>query len=199
MSKFAHSDVLDAPWLAIQSGGVRLHLLRTYTPGDSFATVASNTIGYATMASGDYTLANGSNSSRTLTTAAGKTGTASAGSTQYDTGTATAGTTTTLTDSSKSWTVNAHAGRALTIVSGTGAGQASVIASNTSTALTVSPAFTTAPDATSVYRISDNLHFAITDNSAKVLAVTDENTNQAIISGNTVTFPSIVFTNPQPV
>ena len=45
-----------------------------------------------------------------------------------------------------------------------------------------------------------NLHFAFTDGSAKVLAVTDETSDQAITSGNTVDFPAIspLFTAKQP-
>lgn len=68
-------------------------------------------------------------------------------------GTATAGGATTLTDSTQSWTVNEFAGLIVTITSGTGAGQERTISSNTATALTVSTAWTTNPDNTSVYSI----------------------------------------------
>lgn len=71
-----------------------------------------------------------------------------------DTGTATAGTTTTLTDSAATWTVDEYAGYVVVITTGTGAGQARTITGNTATELTVSPAFTTAPDATSEYSIT---------------------------------------------
>jgi len=71
----------------------------------------------------------------------------------YVTGTATAGTTTTLTDTTKAWTVNGYQNRVVRITSGTGVGQVRNIASNTATALTVSTAWTTTPDATSAYVI----------------------------------------------
>lgn len=72
------------------------------------------------------------------------------------TGTATGGTTTTLTNSAKAWTTNQFANSQVRILSGTGAGQVRTIASNTGTVLTVSVAFTTTPDATSVYNIEPN-------------------------------------------
>ena len=43
-----------------------------------------------------------------------------------------------------------------------------------------------------------DLHIAFTDNVSKVLWVTDETSNQAITSGNTVNFPQIVYTAQQP-
>ena len=79
------------------------------------------------------------------------------------TGAATAATTTTLTDTNNGWAVNQFAPTAagisyqVRIISGTGAGQIGVIASNTATQLTVSPAFTTAPAANSVYVIEPAL------------------------------------------
>ncbi|MBL0930310.1 MAG: hypothetical protein IBJ15_09345 [Alphaproteobacteria bacterium] len=72
---------------------------------------------------------------------------------------ATAGTTTTLTDTTNTWTVNAFQPTAtgiayqVRIISGTGAGQVAQITGNTANQLTVSPAFTTAPGAGSVYVI----------------------------------------------
>lgn len=84
---------------------------------------------------------------------------------------ATAGTTTTLTDSTASWITNQYANSDVIITGGTGAGQRRRIASNTATVLTLSTAvtgnprtgpFTTAPDATSTYKIvpsSDFLYF----------------------------------------
>ena len=68
-------------------------------------------------------------------------------------GTATAGGSTTLTDSGQTWTVNGLAGCAVKLTSGTGAHQARVVVSNTATALTVDRAWTTTPDATSVYTV----------------------------------------------
>lgn len=70
--------------------------------------------------------------------------------------TATAGASTTLTDSTKTWPVNGWANSQVRIISGTGLGQIRTIASNTATVLTVSSAWTTNPDATSVYRIEGN-------------------------------------------
>lgn len=72
----------------------------------------------------------------------------------YNSGTATAGGATTLTDSSKSWTVDLYATGVVYIYEGTGAGQIRTISSNTATELTVSSAWTTNPDATSIYAIS---------------------------------------------
>ncbi len=68
-------------------------------------------------------------------------------------GTATGGTATTLTDTSKSWTVNEWAGFTVTITAGTGSGQSRTVVSNTANALTVSPAWSSPPDVTSVYSI----------------------------------------------
>ena len=77
----------------------------------------------------------------------------------FATGTATAGAATTLTNSAKTWTVNQWTNSQVRIVSGTGAGQIRTIASNTATVLTVSAAWTTNPDATSVYSIEGNDDF----------------------------------------
>lgn len=71
-------------------------------------------------------------------------------------GTATSATSTTLTCSSKTWTVNGLANMSVIINSGTGAGQTRTIASNTANTLTVSTAWTTVPDATSVFVVSPN-------------------------------------------
>lgn len=71
-------------------------------------------------------------------------------------GTASAGAASTLTDGAKAWPVNGWANCQVRIKSGTGAGQVRAIASNTATVLTVGTAWTTAPDATSVYVIEGN-------------------------------------------
>lgn len=78
---------------------------------------------------------------------------------QFATGTATAGGATTLTNSAKNWTTNQWTNSQVRIVSGTGAGQIRTIASNTGTVLTVSSAWATNPDATSVYSIEGNDDF----------------------------------------
>jgi hypothetical protein len=77
----------------------------------------------------------------------------------FATGTATAGGASTLTNSAKTWTTNQWTNYQVRIVSGTGAGQIRTIASNTGTVLTVSAAWTTNPDATSVYSIEGNDDF----------------------------------------
>ena len=79
-----------------------------------------------------------------------------------DTGTATAGGATTLTNSAESWTVNEYAGFELRITAGTGSGQRRTIASNTATILTVSVAWATNPDATSVYAVLPSLETKLT-------------------------------------
>jgi len=61
-------------------------------------------------------------------------------------------TTTTLSDSSETWTTDEYVGYILWIYGGTGAGQYTEIQANTTTKLTFT-AVTTAPDATSTYRI----------------------------------------------
>jgi len=75
---------------------------------------------------------------------------------QYATGTATAGAATTLTNGAKTWTVNGWTNYQIRITAGTGIGQIRTIASNTATVITVSAAWTTTPDATSVYAIEPN-------------------------------------------
>jgi|LakWasMet28_LOW6_FD_contig_111_136329_length_5997_multi_4_in_0_out_0_10 hypothetical protein len=57
-----------------------------------------------------------------------------------------------------------------------------------------------APTATATSTGTDDLHFALLDDaSSKVLAVTDETTNQAVTTGNTVNIPALVFNFNQPV
>lgn len=43
-----------------------------------------------------------------------------------------------------------------------------------------------------------DLHIAFTDGASKVLWVTDETSDQAITSGNTVNFPQMTYTSNQP-
>lgn len=76
--------------------------------------------------------------------------------TNFITGTATGGGASTLTHTGKNWTVDTWKNYQLRIVSGTGAGQFRPIASNTATVITVASAWTTVPDATSVYAIEGN-------------------------------------------
>ena len=77
----------------------------------------------------------------------------------FATGTATAGGASTLTNSAKTWATNQWTNYQIRIVSGTGAGQIRTIASNTGTVITVGSAWTTQPDATSVYSIEGNDDF----------------------------------------
>ena len=77
----------------------------------------------------------------------------------FATGTASAGGASTLTNSAKNWSTNQWANSQVRIVSGTGAGQIRTIASNTATVLTTSAAWTTQPDATSVYNLEGNDDF----------------------------------------
>jgi RHS repeat-associated protein len=63
-------------------------------------------------------------------------------------------TTTTLNDTTQAWPTNQWAGLAVEIVGGTGANQVRTIASNTNNQLTVTSAWTTVPDATSLYAVA---------------------------------------------
>lgn len=80
-------------------------------------------------------------------------GMAFTGTAALTSGTATSGASTTLTDTGKAWTTNEFANKRVRITGGTGKGQTRRIASNTATALTVSPAWTTTVDSTSTYRV----------------------------------------------
>jgi hypothetical protein len=64
-----------------------------------------------------------------------------------------------LTNSAKTWATNQWANSQIHISAGTGLGQIRTISSNTATVITVSSAWTTAPDATSVYSIEGNDDF----------------------------------------
>lgn len=70
-----------------------------------------------------------------------------------DSGTATGGDTTTVTDSGATWTANEYIGYVVWIYEGTDAGEYREITDNTTTSLTVSPAFSSVIDTTSKYRI----------------------------------------------
>lgn len=79
MAKWVRSGVLDNGLNDIKNTATAMVLLKAYSAGDSYATVAGNIIASVTMTSGDYTLGS-SGSNRTLTTASGKSATASANS-----------------------------------------------------------------------------------------------------------------------
>ncbi len=75
----------------------------------------------------------------------------------FATGTSTgSNTSSTLNNTSKTWTVNQWANFQVRITSGTGAGQTRQILSNTATSISTVVAWTTIPDATSVYIIEGN-------------------------------------------
>ncbi len=80
MAKWVRSGVLDDGLNDIKTVATAMVLLKAYTAGDSYATVASNIIATVTMASGDYTLSGAAGAPRVLTTASGKSATASANS-----------------------------------------------------------------------------------------------------------------------
>jgi hypothetical protein len=200
MAKWANITVLDGGLTGIKTVATKMHLLSTYVAGDSYATVNTNTVASVVMATGDFVITGAAGAPRVLTTASGKSSTATASTNQYDAGTAVAAgsSTTTLADTSKAWTTNVFANRAVTITSGTGIGQTGRIVSNTATVLTIATAWAVSPDATSIYKISDDLHIAFSDGTANVLWVTDESSNQAILSGNTINYPALTYTANQP-
>jgi hypothetical protein len=196
--KFAHPDVLDGGLSAIKNAALKLLLVSNFSATDTYAAVVANKVAEVAVTAADFTLAT-SGLTRTLTSAV-KSGVTTTGNTQqYEGNTASGGTLLTLIDATKAWAANVHTNRAVTIISGTGAGQTGRIASNTTTALTIDAAWAVAPDATSAYRVSDNLHFAFTDGVSKVLYVTDEASNQPITTGNSVDFPALVYTSGQPI
>jgi hypothetical protein len=86
----------------------------------------------------------------------------------FATGTATAGAASTITNSGKAWATNQWANYQIRITAGTGVGQIRTIASNTGTVITVGTAWTTQPDATSVYSIEGNDDFIYYMGSAAV-------------------------------
>jgi len=73
MAKWVHPDEMDNGLSAIKTNANAQWLLKAYAAADSYATCSGNMIAEVAMASGDYTLADGASSSRTLTTASGKT------------------------------------------------------------------------------------------------------------------------------
>ena len=68
--------------------------------------------------------------------------------------TPTSGDTTTITDSTASYTADEYIGYVVWVYSGTNSGEYREITANTTTALTVSPAFSSAIDTTSLFRIT---------------------------------------------
>ena len=50
----------------------RWHVIKAYAQGDSYATVVGNSVGYATMATSDYTITGAANALRVMAFASGK-------------------------------------------------------------------------------------------------------------------------------
>ncbi len=205
MPKWYHPDLLDFGLDRMRAQDVagndlELHLITAYAEADSEATVEGNSIGSVDLVgASDFTLANQGTNGRQVTIGAKTIASASGSSQQYETNTATSGGASTLTRTGAGWTVNEHDGRAIEITAGTGSGQTRNIASNTADTITVETAWSTEPDATSVYRIVDNLHVAVIDQTeSKVLLVTDETSNQIVTAGNQVNVPAVVAKQNQP-
>lgn len=69
MAKYAHPDLLDNGLNHLKNNATKLLLISGYTAGDSYALVVAATLAEATVAPGDFTLAdNGAN--RRVTSAA---------------------------------------------------------------------------------------------------------------------------------
>jgi prepilin-type N-terminal cleavage/methylation domain-containing protein len=91
-----------------------------------------------------------------------------------DSGYASAGNTgTTLTDGRKAWTVRAFEPTAtsaytLRIIAGTGLGQTRTVTTNTATTLTVSPAWGTTPDTSSLYVLTTQRAFTRTSGTTQL-------------------------------
>lgn len=77
--KWANSSVQDNGLNQIKNNATKMHLISTYTAGDSYATVNTNTIPgcSVTMTGTDFTLSGSAGAPRVLTVASGKTATAS--------------------------------------------------------------------------------------------------------------------------
>jgi hypothetical protein len=76
------------------------------------------------------------------------------------------------------------------------AGDFTLSSSGSNRLLTVGSGKTAAASASAAG--TPDLHIAFTDGSAKVLWVTDETTNQAVVATNTINFPAPVYTSNQP-
>lgn len=72
MTKWVNSKVQDDGLNYLKNNCNKIALISTYAANDSYATVTSNLLAEATMASGDFTLAGAAGAARTCTTAAGK-------------------------------------------------------------------------------------------------------------------------------
>jgi prepilin-type N-terminal cleavage/methylation domain-containing protein len=118
-----------------------------------------------------------------------------------DTGYASGGSATTLNDATKAWQGDAFApstGSSYTvrIISGTGAGQTGTISTNTATQLSITPAWASTPDTTSVYVITRNKGFTRTSASDNVLRYRIGNTGQNNPLAENIT--ALSFAQPDP-
>jgi hypothetical protein len=127
-----------------------------------------------------------------------------------DNGTASAGTSTTLSDSTKAWTTNQFVDADVTIVAGTGAGQQRTVSANSATQLTLSAAWTTTPDATSVYSIGAYTSYVDTpiedfgksayDKKVKYFNLfSDSHTNQNLLFGYATAYQQLNFSTQKPL
>lgn len=84
-----------------------------------------------------------------------------------------------------------------TVVMTTGTASSDYVISTTATSnrqiATVSKSTTASANST-----APDLHIAFTNGTNQVIWVTDETTNQQIVSGNTINFPAITYTSNQP-
>lgn len=98
---------------------------------------------------------------------------------------ATTFTSTSIGDSGESYVPNAFTGLVVELTGGTGAGQTRTIVSNTATTFTVTPAFSTVPDATTDYRVAPSKLYGSTNTvtSVAVDAPTQLNKTRKIYVG----------------
>lgn len=87
---------------------------------------------------------------------------------------ATTATSTTIGDSGEAWIPNEFAGMFVTLTGGVGAGQTRRIISNTTTTLTVSPAFQTTPDTTTDFEVDPEALYG-SSNAVYAIGITAEN------------------------
>lgn len=149
----------------------------------------------------DVTLGNLAGGGREITIAA-KSGTAQVAVPVIDSGLATSASPNSLTDTTKAWVAGAYAGKAAKLTAGLGANQPTIpILSNTTDTFTLTSNWLTEPDNTSNYQIVEDLHVAIYDGGGtpRLLMVTNELSNQAIILAGALNLPSIKFGFPSPV
>jgi len=204
MSQDYHVDVYDKGLEQISNsanwgGGVLKMVMCMAKPADD--TEASTLYpsgkrvsGVINMAGGDFTLQNKAGGGREIVTAV-KVDAAGVTVVSTENGTAESGSAAALVDTNKAWTVDAWKGWVVEITAGTGAGQKRVISTNSATQLTPETNFTTAPDATSVYKITPDLCIVLYDagGSPRVLAVVNEDQNGDVAENSVLNIPSLTL------